>query len=159
MSAKINTDARVMATTINRLISSFPNPEDGEPVGPGGPYIRFGPHPEPWRYALQISEVFLQNFTTTLELSKTVAAPEVKKQMTVSLNASVKAFDEWCGNGLRPKWPFPPKRFGLGDKLSRIEVAVIGAQLIQASDSMEKGAEAESLFTDGASLLQKGLSA
>lgn len=158
MSAKINIDARVMATTINRLISSFPNPEDGEPIGPGGPYIRFGPYPDPWRYALQISEVFLQNFTTTLELSKTVAAPEVKKQMTVSLHASVKAFDEWCGNGRRPKWPIPPKRVGLEDKLHKVEIAVIGAQLILAADSMEKGAEAESLFTTGANLMQKGLS-
>ncbi len=162
---------RTLASFINQLNGTDPNPDDAGPVGPWGPIIRAafmrlrwveGPAPDPWAPALPprlafaqaLGQVLVDRVDALQDLA--LALPEEGRRGVQQHIANViTRFIDDCGNGrivirIPKHGPWPPS----DDEPKPItpeELLLIGAQLAGA------GAIHPALPEAGAKLMTVGL--
>ncbi len=140
-----------LAALVSHFGSFFPGPDDPEPSGPSAPVVRralerFGPQPEPWRWAAlnpqplpprsAFAVVLARTLTEQVETLQTVAQAlpaESGESIQAHLGTLISRFVDDCGNGVivvhLPKGgPWPP-----GDDepkpIGPEELVMLGAQL------------------------------
>jgi hypothetical protein len=171
-------------TAIAALVSSVlrPVPDDPEPVGPGGPVIRWGdwvmlnpqplppreswgPSPEPWSWAVAVRAELsraLDQFEQAAIIIVSGRDPEGAWEATET--PLTRLVDDFCGTQPRPR-PFPgpwgPRL--TSEPLSGRSLMIAGAQFQQVADylgdhPLNPGLEdaARRLFETGIARLEQG---
>jgi hypothetical protein len=142
---------------------------------PGVPWraqTAFGPRPDPWvQIALNpqplpprtlffaaIAQEVIER-ASLIQESADALTSEGERQGIIIVGGYVSRFaDDWCGNGVRIKWPFPgPRPHWLPDEPGGIDLIVTGAQFQrEASETFDD--QLRQTFADaGAKLVQAGV--
>lgn len=152
MPTSVTLPVSALATLVGQF--AYPNPDDPEPHGPGGPVIRnrgewvylnpqplppvekWGPQPEPWRFAAAV-RTSIGHILTTVELAGIIiVGGDAERPTAFAKQAVSDLVDEWCGTPPRPR-PFPgPWGPTLDEPLSVLNLIVAAVQVQRAADSV-----------------------
>jgi hypothetical protein len=148
-------------SALANLLNLFnPNPDDSEPIGPGGPvihlpYFRFEPEPVPWRSA-RIARTAIDRGLAQFQTAELITDGNLTERMISAIGGGISSFvDYYCGNSRPPKWGGPwPKRDA--NQLRPIDLLVAGAQFELAAEALSDhplqgaySAAADQLFEAG----------
>lgn len=163
-------------TVLVKLLDFFPNPDDPEPHGPGGPVIRairagfrFEPHPDPWRSGPSPdpwrlgpqpdpwrSAVIARTIIDRAVAQYQLAEVEQSKSAVEGVRLQMRAYvDDFCGTR-PPRWPRPwpwPPKFDPAD-VHPVELLIAGAEFQRAAAlnnplQADFSAAADQLFENG----------
>ena len=140
------------------------HPEIYDVIGGGhsfGEEVALNPQPLPPRFAFLVS--LTQSVIGRAELLQDVADATVREgeqQGIIIVGGYTSRFvDDWCGNGFRPKWPFPgPPPPWWVNELDGIDLVVMAAQFEQAAKETFSQDLRQSLADASAKLTEVGLS-
>jgi hypothetical protein len=171
----LSVSARTLVSFLGNLTDLFPGPGDPEPTGPWGPIIRqawddlrYGPHPEPWRWGAPDLTSLAPRAVSSLALARAFVAQLAELQALAGalpddlqsgvqrhIGSLISRFADDCGNGViiihPPKHgPWPPGD-GEPKPIGPKEQVMIGAHLVAA------GGVHPDLEAAGARLMERGL--
>jgi hypothetical protein len=179
----LNNSVRALAALVSGLIggaSGYPDPDNPTPPGPWDPYIRkslirlglifgpvpdpwrpvFGPTPEPWKqaaFAAFIAQEVIDRALLVQEVADAMAAPG-QSQAIITVGGMVSRFVDDCGNDLLwRKRPFPRPKGESDNKLTALELLVMGAQFHQSAIATPNEQLQQGFRNAGAGLTEMGL--
>jgi hypothetical protein len=152
-----------LVALVSELLGANPNPDDTTPPGPWDPIIRkalerLGPHPEPWKpvfgpgpqpwnrvalnplppkavFAAAIAQEIIDRASLMQEIAD--ALPQAGGQQGIIAGGYLSRFIDDCGNDrLWGKRPFPPRRDEDEDKLTALELLVMGVMFEQNAQAI-----------------------
>jgi len=140
------------------------HPEIWDAIGGGhsfGEEVALNPQPLPPRFTFLVS--LAQTVISRAELLQDVADATVREgeqQGIIIVGGYTSRFvDDWCGNGFRPKWPFPgPPPPWWVTELDGIDLVVMAAQFEQAAKETFSQDLRQNLADASAKLAEVGLS-
>jgi hypothetical protein len=132
----------------------------------------FGPSPEPWlQVALNpqplpprtlfftaIAQEVIGRASLIQETSDALTS-QGERQGIIIVGGYVSGFaDDWCGNGVRIKWPFPgPRPNWLPDEPGGVDLIATGAQFQRAASETFDGQLRQTFAEAGAKIVQAGV--
>lgn len=139
------------------------HPEIYDVIGGGhsfGEEVALNPQPLPPRFAFLVS--LTQTVISRAELLQDIAdatTREGEQQGIIIVGGYTSRFvDDWCGNGFRPKWPFPgPPPPWWVNELDGIDLVVMAAQFEQAAKETFSQDLRQNLADVSAKLAEVGL--
>jgi len=146
----------------NSLASRYPAIWDA--IGGGhsfGDEVALNPQPLPPRYSFLAALV--QTVASRAELFQDItdaARHESEQQGIIIVSGYIARFvDDFCGNDVRFKWPFPgPRPNWLAEEVSGIDLVVMATQFDQAASETFNPELRQNLADAGAKLAEAGLS-
>ena len=144
------------------ILARYPEIWDG--IGGGhsfGGEVALNPQPLPPRFTFLVS--LAQTVISRAELLQDVADATVREgeqQGIIIVGGYTSRFvDDWCGNGFRPKWPFPgPPPPWWANELDGIDLVVLATQFDKAAKETFSQDLRQNLADASAKLAEVGIS-
>jgi len=136
-------------------LDAYPNPEDGSPIGPGGPvmaglhldWLSLNPqplppraalgHPIPWR-AIQLTRGVVRSLLVVHQVAAAAPKSELAREVVANTRSALSTFvDDFCGTRW-PHWhiPIPLPGPNPGPEPWPIDLVFAGLQFQQAARSI-----------------------
>ena len=126
-----------------------------------GDSVALNPQPLPPRYAFlsALAEEMAGRAELLQELADATKQQGTQQGIIIVGGYTGRFVDEWCGSGVRLKWPFPgPPPVWFQSEIHPLDLVVIGARLGQVSEETFSTELRQHLADAGAKFVQAGLS-
>jgi len=138
-------------------------PRGGGPVHLEDPLEKIGLNPQPLPPREAFLESLVQTLVERLELLQEMAAAlsdgDEQRGIIIVSGYISRYIDELCGNGFRPKYPFPgPRPKWFPEEFNELDLVVMAAHFDQAAQETYSPALRENLVGASAKLLDAALS-
>lgn len=173
---------KALVALFDRLSGGFPNPEDTSPPGPWGPVIRqalervhrrFGPRPEPWlevslnpqplpprvAFVTALAQLVVDRELALQDVSDAAQNSGGERSIIIVGGIIARFVDDYCGNGVPLRWPFPGPRPHWFDKdTDGVDLIVAGVQFNKAAAEISNEGLRRSVADGAAKLVETGVS-